>query len=81
MEKQEKNENVSEIDPKQENQAEAQNEEETKKMIRVNGFQQVVEMLAVADNSFRESLLQRISQRNASLAESLRRDLNQLQTH
>lgn len=41
------------------------------KMIRVNGFQQVLEMLQAADEPFRQSLLNRIRQKNPELATSL----------
>jgi hypothetical protein len=51
----------------------ATNEE---KPVPVNGYQQVVEMLAAADPAFRESLLTRISQRNPELGRSLRRQFN-----
>jgi hypothetical protein len=43
--------------------------------IPFNGFQQIVEMLQVADPAFRESLLKRLAARDQSLAASLKRDL------
>ena len=43
--------------------------------IRVDGFQQVLAMLRVADEEFRESLLRRIAARDQNLARSLRADL------
>lgn len=47
----------------------------TQKPIRVDGFQQVLAMLRVADQDFRESLLRRIGQRDRDLARSLRDEL------
>ena len=44
--------------------------------IPVNGFQQVVDMLRIADPAFRESLLKRLAARDKELAQSLRRDLS-----
>jgi hypothetical protein len=52
---------------------EQQETEEQK--IPVDGFQQVVEMLKVADPAFRDSLLKRLAVRDKSLAASLKRDL------
>lgn len=43
--------------------------------IPVDGFQQVLEMLRVADPAFRESLLRRLAARDARLARDLRADL------
>jgi hypothetical protein len=43
--------------------------------IKVNGFAQVLAMLQVADEEFRESLLKRLAQRDPALARSLRNDL------
>lgn len=45
------------------------------KMIQVNGFMQVLEMLKVADPEFRDSLLRRIGQKNQLLAANLKREL------
>ncbi|MEO5969011.1 MAG: hypothetical protein ABIQ95_03720 [Bdellovibrionia bacterium] len=47
--------------------------------IPINGFQQIVEMLKIADPQFRESLLRRLSVRDLALANSLRRDLETLE--
>ena len=41
--------------------------------IKINGLEQVVEMLRFADPAFRESLLKRIGQRDPNLAAGLRR--------
>jgi hypothetical protein len=46
--------------------------------IRIDGFQQVLDMLRVADPAFRESLLRRLAARDLSLANSLRKDLKNL---
>lgn len=43
--------------------------------IAINGFQQVLEMLKIADPAFRESLLRRLAARDKELARSLRNDL------
>ena len=43
--------------------------------IPVNGFNQILEMLKVADPAFRESLLRRIAVKDRNLAETLRQDL------
>jgi hypothetical protein len=43
--------------------------------IPINGFQQIVDMLKVADPQFRESLLRRLAARDPALVNSLRRDL------
>lgn len=45
------------------------------KLIPIDGFKQIVEMLQAADPQFRESLLKRLAARDHSLAQSLRRDL------
>lgn len=47
--------------------------------IRINGFQQVLDMLRIADPKFRESLLRRLASRDVELANSLRRDLLNLE--
>ncbi len=47
--------------------------------IPINGFQQIVDMLKVADPQFRESLLRRLAVRDLALANSLRRDLERLE--
>ena len=41
----------------------------------MDGFQQVLEMLRVAEAPFRDSLLKRIERQNAKLAQLLRKDL------
>ena len=46
--------------------------------IRVNGYQQVVDMLEAADPQFRESLLKRITAQNPSLGASLRQRMRML---
>ena len=43
--------------------------------IRVNGFEQVLQMLQSADPDFRESLLRRMGARDPKLVATLRRDL------
>jgi hypothetical protein len=43
--------------------------------IAVDGFQQVLEMLRIADPAFRESLLRRLAARDSQLAKELRADL------
>ncbi len=48
---------------------------ETEQPIPINGFQQVLEMLKIADPAFRESLLRRLAQRDQQLARNLRQDL------
>ncbi len=60
--------------PQQEQDAAPQGNGDEKK-IAVNGFQQVLEMLRIADPAFRESLLRRLAQRDRELALNLRRDL------
>jgi hypothetical protein len=46
--------------------------------IPIDGFQQVLDMLRIADPAFRESLLKRLAARDLELANSLRRDLRNL---
>lgn len=41
--------------------------------IRINGLEQVVELLKFADPAFRESLIKRLNQRDPQLAARLRR--------
>ena len=43
--------------------------------VKVDGFEQVLEMLKIADPEFRESLLRRLAARDQELAASLRADL------
>jgi hypothetical protein len=45
--------------------------------IAINGFNQVLEMLRIADPAFRESLLKRLAAKDRNLARSLRNDLEQ----
>jgi hypothetical protein len=45
--------------------------------IAVDGYQQVLEMLKIADSAFRESLLHRLAQRDPALVKQLRRELAQ----
>lgn len=56
---------------------ETQGKSEETQQIPMNGFQQVLDMLRIADPQFRESLLQRLAKRDLELARSLRRDLEQ----
>lgn len=49
--------------------------EEGEQKIAINGFQQILDMLRVADPEFRESLLRRLAARDRTLAQALRRDL------
>ncbi len=44
--------------------------------IAVDGFAQVIEMLKVADPSFRESLLKRLALKDQAMANNLRRQLS-----
>ena len=46
--------------------------------VRVNGYEQVLAMLKVADPEFRESLLRRLATRDKQLAASLRTTLASL---
>lgn len=41
--------------------------------LKINGLQQVVDLLKYADPAFRESLLKRLMQRDPNLAQSLRK--------
>ncbi|MBC7691428.1 MAG: hypothetical protein H7222_06625 [Methylotenera sp.] len=43
--------------------------------IKVDGFDQVLEMLRIADPQFRDSLLRRLGQRDPELARNLRAEL------
>ncbi len=43
--------------------------------IPIDGFNQILEMLRVADPAFRESLLKRLASKDRNLAQELRRDL------
>jgi hypothetical protein len=46
--------------------------------VQVHGYQQVLEMLKIADPEFRESLLRRLGARDMELALSLRQALRKL---
>jgi hypothetical protein len=46
-------------------------------MLRINGFQQILDMLKVADPHFRESLLARLDRQDHRLAHSLRKQLRE----
>ncbi|MEK6704632.1 MAG: hypothetical protein AABZ06_02485 [Bdellovibrionota bacterium] len=46
------------------------------KRIPINGFRQVLDMLRIADPTFRESLLSRLALRDKALARALRQELN-----
>lgn len=54
----------------------AQNQAQEER-IAINGFNQVLEMLRIADPAFRESLLKRLAAKDRNLARSLRNDLEQ----
>lgn len=47
----------------------------TEGQIKVDGYEQVLAMLKIADDEFRESLLRRLGQRDRQLAASLRAHL------
>lgn len=49
--------------------------EQGEMQVKVDGFEQVLAMLKIADPEFRESLLRRLASRDRALAESLRADL------
>lgn len=48
----------------------------TEKTIKVDGFGQVLAMLEIADDDFRDSLLKRIAQRDPALAQQLQREIS-----
>jgi hypothetical protein len=50
-------------------------EQEVEPQVAVDGFNQVLEMLRIADPVFRESLLKRLAARDRQLAANLRREL------
>ncbi len=52
-------------------------ENDGEKKVRINGMQQIVDMLQVADRDFRESLLKRVTARNPNLGAQLRTRLGQ----
>ena len=49
--------------------------QEVEPQIAVDGFNQVLEMLRIADPAFRESLLRRLAARDRQLAANLRSEL------
>jgi hypothetical protein len=59
------------------NESQNRNPENKEETISVDGFQQVIEMLKIADPAFRESLLRRLAQRDRDLANQLRNDLSE----
>lgn len=48
----------------------------TEKTIKVDGFGQVLAMLEIADDDFRDSLLKRIAQRDPALAQQLFQEIS-----
>lgn len=56
-------------------QSQAQAQTQPKDAIRINGYQQVFEMLKAADAEFRESLLLRMAAHDKRLVMTLRREL------
>ncbi len=46
--------------------------------VRVDGFAQVLAMLKIADNEFRQSLLKRLGARDPELAHALRSELRKM---
>ncbi len=59
------------------NQQLKRDEPQDPKSIRINGRQQVLELLMAADPAFRESLLRKIATQDRPLADALRRQLSQ----
>lgn len=57
------------------NSQELRQAKDTEELTPIDGFQQIVEMLKVADPSFRESLLKRLAARDSKLVRLLRRGL------
>ena len=51
------------------------NDRSQEKMIPVNGREQLLEMLRVADDAFREHILKLVERRDPRLARDLRREL------
>jgi len=49
--------------------------QDSDKGIRLNGFEQIIDMLKVSDSEFRESLLKRLEVKDKKLALSLRKHL------
>lgn len=58
--------NTTERNPSKQNQKPAED------AVRVDGFAQVIQLLQVADASFRDSLLRRLEQRDPELARNIR---------
>lgn len=54
---------------------EAEGETAKGKEIRINGYQQVLEMLQIADEGFRSSLLRRLAKVDPELAKNLTREI------
>ncbi len=52
-----------------------QKKQEEPKGVKIDGFQQVLEMLKIADTEFRESILKRLAKRDPNLASTLRANL------
>ncbi len=52
------------------------NDENPENLVAIDGFQQIVEMLRIADKDFRESLLKRLAAKDRRLVQNLRRDLD-----
>ena len=50
------------------------NPESNDEKIHINGYRQIVEMLNVADDAFRDSLLRRLNRVDSRLTASLKRD-------
>lgn len=48
----------------------------TENTIKVDGFGQVLAMLEIADDDFRDSLLRRIAQRDPALAQQLHQEIS-----
>ena len=48
----------------------------TKEMVKIDGYQQVLEMLRIADDEFRRSLLARLARQAPDLANALKRELS-----
>ena len=67
---------ASKFENKGQQQQEVGFNKEGEPQIAVDGFNQVLEMLRIADPAFRESLLKRLAARDRQLAADLRRDLD-----
>ena len=69
------------VDSEQQNEPKSNMSQETleepkEKLYRVHGFEQIIEMLHIADPEFRNSLLRRIENQNPELALSLKKALS-----